>query len=173
MSAAPAAPAGASQRQSNLKEIGRGLPWDVLVIGGGASGLGAAVDAAARGFRTLLLERSDYAQGTSSRSTKLVHGGVRYLEQFNLTLVLDALRERGYMLRNAPHLVHRMNFVVPMYSYGSIGYYGPRPQSLRTSLRQALLRQVRAALGQRDRRAPPHRALRRPQRRHPLPRRPV
>lgn len=99
-------------------------PWDVLVIGGGATGLGAAVEAASRGYRTLLLERADFASGTSSRSTKLVHGGVRYLEQFNVTLVLDALRERGHMLRNAPHLVHDLSFIVPAYSYASLPYYG-------------------------------------------------
>lgn len=97
--------------------------WDVVVIGGGATGLGAAVEAASRGLRTLLLERGDFAEGTSSRSTKLVHGGVRYLEQMNLALVTDALRERGTMLRNAPHLVHRLNFVVPLYSYSAIPYY--------------------------------------------------
>ena len=96
----------------------------MLVIGGGATGLGAAVEAASRGYRTLLVERSDFAKGTSSRSTKLVHGGVRYLEQLNLTLVTDALRERGHMLRNAPHLVHDQQFVVPAYSYASLPYYG-------------------------------------------------
>jgi glycerol-3-phosphate dehydrogenase len=96
----------------------------VLVIGGGATGLGAAVEAASRGYRTLLVERSDFAKGTSSRSTKLVHGGVRYLEQMNLTLVTDALRERGHMLRNAPHLVHDQQFVVPAYSFTSLPYYG-------------------------------------------------
>jgi glycerol-3-phosphate dehydrogenase len=95
-----------------------------LVIGGGASGLGAAVEAASRGYRTLLVERFDFAKGTSSRSTKLVHGGVRYLEQLDLRLVLDALRERGHMLRNAPHLVHDQRFVVPAYSYASLPYYG-------------------------------------------------
>jgi glycerol-3-phosphate dehydrogenase len=110
-------------RAARLKEVGRSRQWDVLVIGGGATGLGTAVEAASRGLRTLLLERNDFSQGTSSRSTKLVHGGVRYLEQFNLTLVLDALRERGYMLKNAPHLVHKMNFVVPLYSYAAIPYY--------------------------------------------------
>jgi glycerol-3-phosphate dehydrogenase len=82
------------------------------------------VEAASRGYRTLLVERCDFAKGTSSRSTKLVHGGVRYLEQFNLTLVTDALRERGHMLRNAPHLVHDQQFVVPAYSYASLPYYG-------------------------------------------------
>jgi glycerol-3-phosphate dehydrogenase len=110
-------------------EILRGLgertaPWDVLVIGGGATGLGAAVESASRGYRTLLVERDDFAKGTSSRSTKLVHGGVRYLEQLNLTLVTDALRERGHMLRNAPHLVHDRQFVVPAYGYAAIPYYG-------------------------------------------------
>jgi glycerol-3-phosphate dehydrogenase len=114
-----------STRQTILSELGRETePWDVLVIGGGATGLGAAVEATARGYRTLLIERADFAKETSSRSTKLVHGGVRYLEQMNLTLVLDALRERGHMLRNAPHLVHDLSFVVPAYSYFSLPYYG-------------------------------------------------
>jgi glycerol-3-phosphate dehydrogenase len=99
-------------------------PWDVVVIGGGASGLGAAVEAASRGYRTVLVERLDFAKGTSSRSTKLVHGGVRYLEQLNITLVMDALRERGHMLRNAPHLVHNLQFVVPAFNYFSLPYYG-------------------------------------------------
>jgi glycerol-3-phosphate dehydrogenase len=103
---------------------GQAEPWDVLVIGGGATGFGAAVEAAARGYRTLLIERFDFAKGTSSRSTKLVHGGVRYLEQLNVTLVLDALRERGHMLRNAPHLVHDLSFVVPAFSYFALPYYG-------------------------------------------------
>ena len=112
-------------REQILKELGRQTePWDILVIGGGATGLGAAVEAAARGYRTLLVERSDFAKETSSRSTKLVHGGVRYLEQMNLTLVLDALRERGHMLRNAPHLVHDLSFVVPAYSYFALPFYG-------------------------------------------------
>src|SRR6185437_14239088 len=111
-------------RGGRLKALGRDRVWDVVVIGGGASGLGAAVEAASRGLETVLLERTDFAQGTSSRSTKLVHGGVRYLEQFNLPLVMDALRERGAMLRNAPHLVHKMNFVVPLYRYAAVPYYG-------------------------------------------------
>jgi glycerol-3-phosphate dehydrogenase len=112
------------RRDEVLREIGRAKQWDVLVIGGGATGLGAALEAASRGYRTLLIEKHDFAKGTSSRSTKLVHGGVRYLEQLNLTLVLDALRERGYMLKNAPHLVHRLSFVVPIYSYSGLPYYG-------------------------------------------------
>ncbi|GGA59344.1 glycerol-3-phosphate dehydrogenase [Edaphobacter acidisoli] len=111
-------------RSERLREIDQTAQWDVLVVGGGASGLGTAVEAASRGYRTLLLERDDFAKGTSSRSTKLVHGGVRYLEQMNFTLVLDALRERGYMLRNAPHLVHKLGFIVPLYSYFGVPYYG-------------------------------------------------
>jgi glycerol-3-phosphate dehydrogenase len=112
-------------RTQILQQLGRhSEAWDVLVIGGGASGLGAAVEAASRGYRTLLIERFDFAKETSSRSTKLVHGGVRYLEQLNVTLVVDALRERGHMLRNAPHLVHDLSFVVPAYSYTSLPYYG-------------------------------------------------
>ena len=98
--------------------------WDVLIIGGGATGLGAAVDAAARGFRTLLVEASDFGKGTSSRSTKLVHGGVRYLQQGNVSLVLEALRERGRLLRNAPHLVYKQAFVVPCYKWWERYYYG-------------------------------------------------
>lgn len=111
------------QRAAHLREIEAGQ-WDVLILGGGASGLGTAVEAATRGLRTLLVERDDFAKGTSSRSTKLVHGGVRYLEQMNVTLVLDALRERGYMLRNAPHLVHKLSFVVPIYEWFGMPYYG-------------------------------------------------
>ena len=112
-------------RAEILRQLGRQTePWDVLVIGGGASGLGAAVEAVSRGYRTLLVERFDFSKGTSSRSTKLVHGGVRYLQQLNLTLVVDALRERGHMLRNAPHLVHDLSFVVPAYNYLSLPYYG-------------------------------------------------
>ncbi|MCU1249889.1 MAG: glpA [Edaphobacter sp.] len=114
-----------TDRVELLRSLGQQAePWDVLVIGGGASGFGAAVEAAARGYRALLIERFDFAKGTSSRSTKLVHGGVRYLEQLNVTLVLDALRERGHMLRNAPHLVHDLSFVVPAYSYLTLPYYG-------------------------------------------------
>jgi glycerol-3-phosphate dehydrogenase len=98
--------------------------WDFVVIGGGSTGLGTALDAAARGYRTLLLEQHDFAKGTSSRSTKLVHGGVRYLRQGNVRLVLDALRERALMLRNAPHLVHPLDFLIPAYRLWERGYYG-------------------------------------------------
>src|SRR5271157_574461 len=99
-------------------------PWDFLVIGGGATGLGVAVDASARGYRTLLVEQYDFAKGTSSRSTKLVHGGVRYLQQGNISLVLEALRERGLLCENAPHLVHHLEFIVPVYSWWEGPFYG-------------------------------------------------
>ncbi|MDA0578408.1 MAG: glycerol-3-phosphate dehydrogenase/oxidase [Verrucomicrobia bacterium] len=98
-------------------------PWDVAIIGGGASGLGIAVDAATRGYRTLLLEQSDFAKGTSSRSTKLVHGGVRYLAQGDIALVREALHERGLLLRNAPHLVHSRAFIIPTYAWWEGPYY--------------------------------------------------
>lgn len=97
--------------------------WDLIIIGGGATGLGTAVDAASRGYRTLLLEMDDFAKGTSSRSTKLVHGGVRYLEQGNVPLVLEALKERGLLIQNAPHLVHNQSFVVPYYNWWRGPYY--------------------------------------------------
>ncbi|MGH0029017.1 MAG: FAD-dependent oxidoreductase [Myxococcota bacterium] len=101
-----------------------GENFEVVVIGGGASGLGIAVDASSRGYRTLLLEAHDFAQGTSSRSTKLVHGGVRYLEQLNFSLVMEALRERGLLYENAPHLVHNLGFVVPRYKWWEGPFYG-------------------------------------------------
>ena len=101
-----------------------GGTWDIIVIGGGATGLGIAVDAQTRGYRTLLLEQWDFAKGTSSRSTKLVHGGVRYLKQGNVSLVLEALRERGLLCRNAPHLVHDLAFVVPRYRWWEGPFYG-------------------------------------------------
>lgn len=98
--------------------------WDVAVIGGGATGLGAAVDAASRGFRTVLLEQGDFAQATSSRSTKLIHGGVRYLKQGNIALVRESLHERGLLLRNAPQLVRPLEFVIPTFSIGERFFYG-------------------------------------------------
>ncbi|PAW86375.1 MAG: FAD-dependent oxidoreductase [Pedosphaera sp. Tous-C6FEB] len=98
--------------------------WDVLVIGGGATGLGVAVDAAARGLKTALVEQSDFAKGTSSRSTKLIHGGFRYLKQGNIALVRESLHERGLLLRNAPHLVRPLSFVVPCYKWWEAPYYG-------------------------------------------------
>jgi glycerol-3-phosphate dehydrogenase len=98
--------------------------WDMLVVGGGATGVGVAIDAAARGYAVLLLEQNDFGKGTSSRSTKLVHGGVRYLEQGNISLVMEALRERGLLLGNAPHLVHDRAFVVPNYDWWEAPFYG-------------------------------------------------
>jgi glycerol-3-phosphate dehydrogenase len=98
--------------------------WDIIVVGGGATGVGVAIDAAARGYDVLLLEQSDFGKGASSRSTKLVHGGVRYLEQGNLSLVMEALKERGLLLRNAPHLVHNLGFVVPRYDWWEAPFYG-------------------------------------------------
>ena len=98
--------------------------WDMIIIGGGATGLGCGVDAASRGYQTLLLEQHDFSQGTSSRSTKLVHGGVRYLQQGNVALVMDALHERGVLLRNAPHLVYNQAFVVPDYKWWERPFYG-------------------------------------------------
>ncbi|MCZ6756610.1 MAG: glycerol-3-phosphate dehydrogenase/oxidase [Gemmatimonadetes bacterium] len=99
-------------------------PWDVLVIGGGATGVGVAVDAASRGYDTVLLEQSDFGKGTSSRSTKLIHGGVRYLQQGNVSLVLESLKERGILRDNAPHLVHDLRFIVPNYDWWEAPFYG-------------------------------------------------
>ena len=96
----------------------------MLVIGGGATGLGTALDASSRGYRTLLVEQRDFANATSSRSTKLIHGGVRYLRQGNLHLVRDSLRERGLLLQNSPHLVHKLPFVVPCYAWSDRPFYG-------------------------------------------------
>ncbi len=98
--------------------------WDMVVIGGGATGAGIAVDAASRGYSVVLLEQNDFGQGTSSRSTKLVHGGVRYLQQGDIALVIEALRERGIMRRNAPHLVFDAPFVVPNYHWWEAPFYG-------------------------------------------------
>jgi glycerol-3-phosphate dehydrogenase len=110
-------------REQAIAQLSKTEEWDIVIIGGGATGLGIAVDSASRGFKTLLLERSDFAKGTSSRSTKLVHGGVRYLAQGNIKLVYDALRERGLLLRNAPHLVRQQSFVIPCYSTWSVIKY--------------------------------------------------
>ena len=98
--------------------------WDICIVGGGATGLGIAVDAASRGFKTLLVEKFDFAKGTSSRSTKLVHGGVRYLQQGNIKLVMDALKERGILIKNAPHLVKNQAFIVPNYKWWEGPFYG-------------------------------------------------
>src|SRR5690606_38770189 len=98
--------------------------WDILIIGGGATGLGVALDASSRGLKTVLFEQSDFAKGTSSRSTKLAHGGVRYLAQGNIKLVFEALHERGLMLKNAPHLVTTLPFIIPSYRWWEKYFYG-------------------------------------------------
>lgn len=98
-------------------------PWDIIVIGGGATGLGTALDAASRGYRVALLEAHDFAKGTSSRSTKLIHGGVRYLRQGQVKMVRESLHERGRLRRNAPHIVHSRKFVIPSYQMGGRYYF--------------------------------------------------
>jgi glycerol-3-phosphate dehydrogenase len=101
-----------------------GKQWDVVVIGGGATGLGVALEACSRGYQTVLLEQHDFSKGTSSRSTKLIHGGIRYLQQGNVSLVIEALKERGLLIQNAPHLVHHRSFIVPAYDWWSGPFYG-------------------------------------------------
>src|SRR6202789_2553201 len=98
--------------------------WDIIVVGGGATGARVAVDAATRGYATLVLEQHDFGKGTTSRSTKLVHGGVRFLEQGNVSLVMEALKERGLLRQNAPHLVSELQFVVPSYAWWEGPFYG-------------------------------------------------
>jgi glycerol-3-phosphate dehydrogenase len=111
-------------RESVLKKIRkRETEWDIVVVGGGATGLGCAVDAASRGYKTLLLEQVDFSKGTSSRSTKLVHGGVRYLQQGDVSLVFEALHERGLMFKNAPHLVTNQSFIIPTYEWWGGPFY--------------------------------------------------
>lgn len=105
------------KRSASIRQVEQVVLWDVLVIGGGATGLGIALDAVSRGYKTLLLEQSDFAKGTSSRSTKLVHGGVRYLAQGQVKLVREASIERGLLHRNAPHLVKNQTFIIPLYTY--------------------------------------------------------
>ena len=111
-------------RNESIQQLNNTTQWDIIIIGGGATGLGSAVDAASRGYKTLLLEKYDFAKGTSSRATKLVHGGVRYLEQGNIRLVREALMERGRLLKNAPHVCHTLSFVVPFYKWWQKVYYG-------------------------------------------------
>src|SRR5260370_14314092 len=112
-------------RASFLQRIlERHEPWDIAVVGGGATGIGIAVDAASRGYKVVLLEQSDFGKGASSRCTKLVHGGVRYLQQGNIALVIEALKERGLLVQNAPHLVHDLPFVVPNDQWWEGPFYG-------------------------------------------------
>jgi glycerol-3-phosphate dehydrogenase len=110
-------------RQKMLLQLDSVPQWDIIITGGGATGLGAAVDAASRGYKTLLLEQEDFAKGTSSRSTKLVHGGVRYLAQGNIKMVREALRERGLLLKNAPHVCHNLSFIIPSFHWWQKWYY--------------------------------------------------
>ena len=112
------------QRAAMRRSLADTETFDVVIIGGGATGLGCAVDAAARGYSVALVERDDFGSGTSSRSTKLVHGGVRYLARGDVRLVLEALRERGRLLANAPHIAHTRAFAVPAYSWWEKPYYG-------------------------------------------------
>lgn len=113
------------KRETHLHDIrNAGQTFDFCIVGGGATGLGTAVDAASRGHSVVLIEQADFAKGTSSRSTKLVHGGVRYLQQGNVSLVLEALRERGRLTKNAPHLVHDLSFIIPNYSWWEGPFYG-------------------------------------------------
>lgn len=111
-------------RKDMLAQLDSAIVWDIIIIGGGATGLGAALDSVSRGYKTLLLESHDFGKGTSSRSTKLVHGGVRYLEQGNLKLVKEALRERGRLLENAPHITNTLPFIIPTYGIAQKIYYG-------------------------------------------------
>lgn len=113
------------KREQTIRQLEQhpNMVWDVVIIGGGATGLGAGVDAASRGYKTLLLEQDDFSKGTSSRSTKLVHGGVRYLAQGDINLVLEALHERGLLMRNAPHLVQNQQFLIPNYDWWDGPFY--------------------------------------------------
>ncbi len=111
-------------RADSIIKLNKILQWDVVIIGGGASGLGIALDAAKRGYKTLLLEKYDFGKGTSSRSTKLIHGGVRYLQNGDITLVIESLKERGILKRNAPHLVQDLSFVIPTYDWWASPFYG-------------------------------------------------
>lgn len=111
-------------RSEMIQNLSATPEWDICIIGGGATGLGIAVDAASRGYKTILLEKHDFAKGTSSRSTKLVHGGVRYLQQGNIKLVMEALKERGHLKNNAPHLVKNQSFIIPNYKWWENPFYG-------------------------------------------------
>ena len=111
-------------RQELFEQLQASQPFDVAVVGGGATGLGIALDAALRGLRVVLLESHDFAKGTSSRATKLVHGGVRYLAQGNVSLVREALHERAVLLHNAPHLAQPLPFVMPSYRWWETAFYG-------------------------------------------------
>jgi glycerol-3-phosphate dehydrogenase len=112
----------AKTRRNNLEKI-NSETFDVCIIGGGITGAGAARDAASRGMKVLLLEQDDFASGTSSRSSKLIHGGIRYLENLEFGLVFEALNERHVLFEIAPHLVHPLTFVLPIYRGGRVGMF--------------------------------------------------
>ena len=111
-------------REAQIHTMANSAQWDIIIIGGGATGLGSALDAASRGYKTLCIERFDFSKGTSSRSTKLIHGGVRYLEQGNIKLVRGALLERSFLLNNAPEMTKAIPFILPVYSWFKFLYYG-------------------------------------------------
>lgn len=115
---------GLTHRASLMARLAEGHLYDLAIVGGGATGLGVALDAAARGFSVVLVESHDFAKGTSSRATKLVHGGVRYLAQGNIGLVREALRERTTLLNNAPHLAQPLPFIMPSYKWWETPFYG-------------------------------------------------
>ena len=145
----------------------------MVVIGGGATGVGIAVDAASRGYDVLLLEQHDFGKGTSSRSTKLVHGGVRYLEQGNISLVMEALKERGLLRQNAPHLVSDLAFVVPNYDWWEAPFYGIGLKVYNLLAGKYGFGDSRDPLPRGDARAPAHHQDRGPARRRRVLRRPV
>ena len=119
-----------TRRKNLMDRLAEPRHYDVAVIGGGATGLGVALDAAARGFSVVLVESHDFAKGTSSRATKLVHGGVRYLAQGNISLVREALHERSTLLANAPHLAQPLPFVMPSYKFWESPFYGAGAQDV-------------------------------------------
>src|SRR3954462_14116728 len=116
--------AAPTRREELLSRLAQPGTWDLAVVGGGATGLGVGLDAAARGHSVVLVESHDFAKGTSSRATKLVHGGVRYLAQGNIALVREALHERTTLLHNAPHLAQPLPFVMPSYRFWETPFYG-------------------------------------------------
>jgi len=146
--------------------------WDMIVVGGGATGVGVAIDAAARGYDVLLLEQSDFGKGTSSRSTKLAHGGVRYLEQGNIGLVMEALKERGLLLQNAPHIVHDLAFVVPNYDWWEASFTAWASSSI-SCWPASTLRNLAHSLQRRNAGTSPDPEARRPARRRGLLRRTI
>src|ERR1700733_12640203 len=111
-----------NERRENLKSIKEGT-FDLCIIGGGITGAGTARDAASRGMSVCLVEQGDFASGTSSRSSKLIHGGIRYLENLEFGLVFEALNERHILFEIAPHLVHPLSFVLPVYKDGRVGMF--------------------------------------------------